>query len=793
MTERDEEYYAHIDINSGRKQTLSEHLYNVARRAQEILTPFGMGNTGYLIGLLHDMGKFSTQFQQYLCKAANGEKVTRGSVTHSTCGMQYLFEFYGEDRRKPAVELCGFAVASHHGLMDCVDTENNSVFFKKQENQDKKQYSECKKRYEQIFKREETEKLLEKATEELEELEEKARTKLKSFEWGELARMVLSALIEADHADTAAFTDGQPECKQEREETERIFRSMRENAERNVKKLEETAAHLPINGVRREISRQCKESAVRESGVYRLSVPTGGGKTCAALRFALNHCLLHQKRRIIYTAPLLTVLDQNADEIRKLVGEENERYVLEHTSDIVKSEFSEEEAERYERLSCSWDSPVIVTTQVQLLHTFFAGKSRNIRRFHSLFGSVIIIDEVQSVPLKLTNLFNDTVNFLAKVCDCTIVLCSATQPKLSKAIEEKNKEKKFLKPIKDCGTLVTLTSEQIKVFERTRIVNLLSEGGYSEDQLADRILSLSDKKSVLLICNTKKQAASIFRRLQYHKDGFALFHLSAGMCKAHRQDVLKEVEQSLQSDSRTVLVSTQVVEAGVDISFECVIRLLAGVDSLAQSAGRCNRHGEFGKVCDVYLVKMQDENLKAFKEMEMAQKATEGVARFSSDLLSAEAIERYYNTFYQRFEPEELSFPIREPIRNTLYQLLSTGFYGRYGKNYFCNQAFRTAGEKFRVFDEESYTVIVPYKESMALYAELFTARAEKDIEYVKSILEKLKPYTVSLYRYRKAKIEDNYGLTSKEVFGQTVYCLEEGFYDETGVSEEDIRLKGGF
>lgn len=792
MNEKEDgKYYAHIDIKNGRKQTLSEHLYNVAERAREILAPFGMGNTGYLIGLLHDMGKFSTQFQQYLLKAANQEEVTRGSVIHSTCGMKYLFEFDGGgDCRKATIELCGFAIASHHGLMDCVDEKNDSVFVKKQENQDEKQYSECKKRYEQYFKKENTEKLLEAATEELEGMFQR---KLKPFYRGALARMVLSALIEADHADAAAFTSGNPVRERNREETESIFRAMRENAERNVAKIEETAARLPINGVRREISRQCMERAAWESGVYRLSVPTGGGKTCAALRFALNHCLLHRKRRIIYTAPLLTILDQNADEIRKTVGAENEKYVLEHTSDIEKSEFSEEEAERYERLSCSWDSPVIITTQVQLLNTFFAGKSRNIRRFHSLFGAVLIIDEVQSVPLKLTNPFNDTINFLAKVCDCTIVLCSATQPKLSKAIEEKNEEKKFLKTVKDRGALVTLTDEQLKAFDRTRVVNLLSEGAYSEEKLVDKILSLSDKKSVLLICNTKKQAASVFRRLQYHKDGFALFHLSAGMCKAHRRDVLEEIEKSLQSDKRTVLISTQVVEAGVDISFECVIRVLAGVDSLAQSAGRCNRHGEFGKVCDVYLIKMQDENLRALKEIERAQKATEVVARFSSDLLSESAIERYYGSLYQSFKPEELNFPIDKPVATSLYALLSKGFCGDHRENIFCKQAFRTAGEKFQVFDEDSYTVIVPYKEGVKLYAELFTARAEKDIEYAKGIMEKLKSYAVSLYRYQKEKIEDDYGLIEKEVFGQTVYCLQEGFYDETGVSEEDIRLKGGF
>ncbi|MBO5525889.1 MAG: CRISPR-associated helicase Cas3' [Clostridia bacterium] len=785
-------YYAHI-LNHEKRQTVFDHLEKVAKMTQKTLAPLGLGKIGYLVGILHDLGKLSEIFQEYLLRAAiDKEKTVRGSVIHSTCGLAYLFSYKTEDPyRNALIELCGFVIASHHGLMDCVDAENNNVFQIKIKQQDTDQYTEAVRVFEDRYSKSEIENLI---NESVTEFQNKYKElKLTSYRSGLLARTILSGLVDADYSDTSSFMNEKTSEDFSYEETRHIFERMQRHTEGVIKKLEEESEHNQINEVRRQISLACKEKGNMEGGIYRLSVPTGAGKTLASFRYSLQHALKWQKNRIFYIAPLLTILDQNARELSDTVGEENKKYILEHSSDVEKTEMSKDDLSAYVQLAQTWDSPLIITTLVQFLNTLFAKRGSNIRRLQSLINSIIIIDEVQTVPLKMTNMFNDAINYLSEALGCTILLCSATQPSCMERIV--NREEKKYRSINDKGDLIALTDEQKSVFNRTRMIDKRVNGGYSGQEIADFILQLmEEKQSVMLVCNTKQEAIGVYRLLADVQNDFMLFHLSAGMCKAHRKEVLEKVNSALRENRKTVLIATQVVEAGVNISFESVIRVLAGADSLSQAAGRCNRHGEFHKRCDVYVIEFKGENLKALKEIEISQKATLGAMFYDADILSERGIKKYYTQLYQcanECGKNLLNYPVKD--LPSLYTLLSTGLC-HVPNSEFMRQAFKTAGERFKVFDENTHSVIVRYKDSASLIAELYTQRAMNDYEYVKSIIEKLKAYTVSIYDYQKQKLEDNQGLEEKDFFGHVLYFLEEDFYGETGLSEENIRItEGGY
>lgn len=313
--------------------------------------------------------------------------------------------------------------------------------------------------------------------------------------------------------------------------------------------------------------------------------------------------------------PLLSIIEQNAQEIRKAVQDDS--IILEHHSNVIDDENSDvEELNKRELLIQSWDNPIVITTLVQLLNTMFLGKTSSVRRFAFLCNSVIVFDEVQSLPNKMLTLFNLTINFLVKKCHATVILCSATQPSFE------NAEHKLLSEVSD---LITLPSETLKVFER---VELVDKGSMSMEELSDFALEIiKSKKSLLLVCNTKREAKELFENLQAEvSNAIPMYHLSASMCTKHRKMIVEsmKIDLSLPDPKQIVCVATQVIEAGVDISFNCVIRLQAGMDSVVQAAGRCNRNGE-NKLESVYIVNLLGEKLHRLKEIETAKGATESL------------------------------------------------------------------------------------------------------------------------------------------------------------------------
>ena len=792
------EYPAHIRKVDGKKyiQTVEEHCHGVAEIAAELLSDIRLDKTAYLAGIIHDLGKFSENFKNYIEKAADGEKVQRGSVNHTFAGVRFLLEKHSYKQLSGfsdiVLEILAYAVGAHHGLFDCVDDNNNNGFTKRIQKEGIDYLNAAQEFLKICCSKQDIEDLLKQSEKEflpvfnkIEKLADNADAKIQNtqitFYIGFLARLILSAIIEADRSDTAQFMNGY---------SEKTLKNISEiwiNCIKNVEqKLSTMPLDKPINKTRAQISALCAEAVNLESGIYRLNLPTGAGKTLTSLRYALHHALAHNKKRIIFTMALLSIIEQNAGIIHDYIG--NEELILEHHSNIVETD-ENDELDKRELLVESWDVPIIITTMVQLLNTLFAGKTANIRRMQALCNSIIVIDEVQTVPDKMLSLFNLALNFLAKICNATIILCSATQPCFEKTMYPLDKS------VKD---LITLTKEQETVFKRVR---LEYKGEMDCEELADFAAGILEKNnSLLLVCNTKNEAAVMFNLLCSKLKDVKAFHISAGMCTAHRKETIKEMQEALENKQQKVLcVSTQVIEAGVDVSFARVIRLLAGMDNIVQATGRENRNREFDGLAPGYIVRLKGEFLKGLSEIEAAKNAATNLLVkyknnpqiYDDDLMSAKAVNEYYKSLYENVKSGYHDFYI-ESVRDSILNLMSCNGnvdsekIPEYNK-YFMHQALKTAGGLFTVFDESSIDIIVPYDRGAEIIQEVF-AVGDKDYEKLKSILKEAKLYTVSLFKYQKIKLEEQGALIFVPSAG--VYILKDGYYDElTGLNLNQSEL----
>lgn len=777
-----EGFPAHIKFDNGYiEQTCTEHSRCAAEISGAVLEKSGLSGCGYFAGLLHDLGKFKPSFKEYIIAASHGENVQRGSVVHTFAGVRYILEHFHSKNTNNlsyddiAAEILAYSVGAHHGLFDCVNEDGENGFLYRLKKIPEGDEEAIRNFLLQCADEEDVLRLFEKASKELTAFLEKCYGSCRdsgelSFFAGLLVRLILSAVTEGDRRDTAQFM------------ANASFPKSADAAlwEGLLKKVEEKLCALPydtpVNKARREISRLCREAAEKEPGIYRLNVPTGGGKTLSSLRYALAHAAKHGKSRIIFTSPLLSILEQNSRVIRDYIDDES--VILEHHSNIINDGKTPLELERYELLSENWSAPVIITTLVQLLNTMFDGKTASVRRFHALTNAVIVIDEVQTVPSKLITLFNLTISFLAKMCGTTVILCSATQPPFE---ETEHPVTEGVSP------LFELTPEITNVFKRTEIE---FSGNCQTTDIADFAKEkLKTADSLLIVCNKKSDASKIFEQID--DENINAFHLSASMCIAHRNFTLERIYESLKSKTKkTVCVSTQVIEAGVDISFECVIRLAAGMDSVIQSAGRCNRNGEGAELGKVYIINAKDENLSKLYDIAVSKRATqellfqygESPSRFDFDLSSKKAVDYYYKSLYKAQREHGVlchDYPLSNG--NSVYSLLSEN--KRYLKEdklaemrFFINQAFSEAGKQFEVFAVNTEDVIVPWGEGEKIIKQLMTEKAEYDIGYLKELLNKAKPYTVSVYSYQKKKLEEQNALLP--LAGGNVTGLSEGFYN---------------
>ncbi|MBR4067990.1 MAG: CRISPR-associated helicase Cas3' [Clostridia bacterium] len=775
-------HIAHIDSQSNpqRVQTCAEHSHAVANLAKGILAPSGLGVVGYLAGLLHDCGKFTDEFDEYIINASNDERVRKGSVIHTFAGVRCIMELFHSPNEHSITdmtsEIIAVCIGSHHGLIDLWNELHQSGFDRRLTRQPSYDQRAIASFYEECAAKGEIEQLFHEAEQEIGAyIQDKivpCCKKQKEFAYalGLLVRLITSAIVEADRTDTHCFMDNIPL-------PQTTLTDWAAGAAQVNEHIASFPQENPIQIARKAFSDCCAEEAANKPGLYRLDLPTGGGKTLAALRFAVLHAEKNKLRRICYIAPFLSIIEQNADVIRSALDDTVS--VLEHHSNLVQEEVTPEETAQTEYMQETWDASIIITTFVQLLNTLFSGKMSSVRRFHALCESIIIIDEVQSLPPKMLSMFNCAVNFLVKCCRTTVVLCSATQP----AFEKANRKMLPCTPLIGEG----MFKQYAPLFRRTTIQDA---GAFSMEELARLSLeTLETSDSLLVVCNTKREAADLFYTLADTAD-VKLFHLSAGMCMAHRKQVLNDVKASLANKEKLICVSTQLIEAGVDISFGSVIRLSAGLDSIVQSAGRCNRNGEYSEPQTVRICSLKGERLGPLKEIVEAQNALTKLLeeyrlhpeQYDRDLTSDAAVRDYYTALYGDMPNRAQDYFVNGQY---LFELLSTNsqFLSKPSSPYALNQAFRTAGKWFEVFDSTTESILVPYCKGRDIIGQLPEKNPRYDLSRIATLLEEAKPYTISVTS-RQIEQMRNKGMLFVRLSGSINILNDEHYDDNIGIKE---------
>ena len=785
-------FLAHITSSNGQRieQTLWAHCRKTAYYAGEAMRHLDLYNTGYLAGLLHDMGKATNKFNQYLEDSFAEKPVKRGSVNHTFAAVIYLLEHF-HHRKKPeedlTAEIISYAVGAHHGLFDCTDLEGNSGFgHRLHKDRIEICYEEAVQNYfEHVATEEEVSSLFFKASAEIKSFVDKLLIKYNGkysrvfFQISLTTRMLLSAVIYGDRRDTGEF------MKQLEYKTEYSF-DWNQTFDYFEAKIQAFDSSSAINQVRRHISEQCLSFSSQKAGIFRLNVPTGGGKTLCSLRYGLAHAKQYKKRRIIFIIPLLSVLEQNAAVIHQYLPDEN--IILEHHSNVVREKSQKNELDYYELSTEDWEKPVIISTLVQLLNILFSGKTSDIKRMQALCNSIIIIDEIQSIPKKLISMFNMAMNFLQECCNTTIVLSSATQPCFDNT--------DWPLHLASQADMVVLSEAERTVFKRNHLKNCTTPYGMSLEECSCFCHELIRKHiSLLIICNTKKEAGdlySLLNELDTEKE-LDIFHLSTSMCPQHRIETLKQITNQLsvlQAEStkqltvkKLICVSTQLVEAGIDFSFDGVVRILAGMDNLAQSAGRCNRSNEYGYPGTVYLINLKNESLQMLPDIRHAQDCTRKILALSKnqeiDVGNEDSIRQYYSFFFEEIK-KEIDYPLPDYKGSiTLTSLLANDnpFQNRKRKNYQMNQPFQQISRYFHVFENDTIDIIVPYGKGKQLIRELENMKQDYYALFsVSQVLENAKPFTISVFRYQYEQLY-NAGLLTP-LFEGRISVLDEKAYD---------------
>ena len=495
------------------------------------------------------------------------------------------------------------------------------------------------------------------------------------------------------------------------------------------------------------------------------------------MRYAFHQLVDQNKSRFFYITPFLSVLEQNATAIKKVIGEDG---VLEHHSNVVQNKQEnedkgdEKESLLPEYLIESWDSPVVLTSMVQFFQTLFKTKSANIRRFSSLANSVLILDEVQSLPIEVTTLFNLTMNFLNEVMNTTIILCTATQPAYDSAAI---KHKLFYGgKYGEAADIVELTHEEKAVFSRTELRKFDENNQHSNlSDLVDFVLE--NDESILAIFNTKKTVDKFYMMLEGLTDR-PIYQLSTNMCAQHRLDIIAEIKQHLKKGIPIICISTQLIEAGVDIDFNRVIRSYAGVDSIVQASGRCNREGkrDKGQVTLVNLTS-EEENLSRLKEIKAKKDATEHIIHKISSPIEMSLLNRDFFEYYYANNQGSMDYPLSHG--ESVYDYLGINSYqDRKDFKGKLKQAFKTAGLKMNLINNDTIGVLVPYGEAiekLLVLEELceYDYPSVEDYQTIKALLKELQPYTVNVRQH------DQVLEATKSYLNGQILILSDGYYDE--------------
>ena len=773
--------YAHIETVDGKKmyQTVGEHCRAVAEIMGEHCKGLGMYHLGYLTGLLHDMGMCTRAFQNYLL---SGDDKKRGRIDHSTAAAKYIF--VGQEATCAgdcdAKEIIGMVIMSHHStLQNFFGPDYSSDYIRRLDNKDLPGYDECVANYfdpvNGVATREEIAELFVSAGKECQALYDRyveMKTKKdcdteERYYTGMSMKILHGYLIDADWLDSANWMTGGAKAYGKRPNWEQMNNNLM---------LKYQSFGQPQNAVeqgRADIAEQCAAFATKAPGIYRLSVPTGAGKTLSVLRFALPHAQKHGMRHIIEVVPYTSIIEQNAKDVREAVQQgDEEEYVYEHhcNMDMALDKKGNFTAASFKRKAVTerWDAPIIFTTQVRLLSMLFGGKKGDFRRLNALHDSILIFDEIQTLPTRCIYMFNLAMNFLCRVCNCTIILSTATQPQLE-TLEY---------PILDDGEMVSNLDDMFDVFRR---VHIHYDPTPKNKETIGRELYARAKAdgNALYIANTTSAAREIAKEVvaDKAKDGnneMKVVYLSTKLCPKHRTEVVKKMKADLKAGKKMVCVSTQLIEAGVNISFRNTFRSMASLASVAHAAGCCNRNGE-EEYGNVYIV-----NPNAFENTTMlfdihtdkTVLAETISSRYKQgdnldDILDPQCISDFFRRHYRRIGDVR---PCYLTDKGDLFDLLSQDTNYCCSKSILNRQAFRTASEEFEAISNDTVPVLVPYGHGKELIEMAKTLNPEtcSSLDYIRFTRE-AQLYAVNLGKNEQKKLLSS-GQMRKTISG--VYAL---------------------
>ncbi len=678
---------------------------------------------GYLIGLLHDLGKYSTEFQEYISKSSDshvGE--IQHKVDHTSAGARFVIKMH-----KGYGHLFATAIAGHHaGLLDALS--EHACLAKR-----------LKNKIPEVNPVEEFKAL------KFPSLPVFMENRPSAFEASFFQRMLFSCLVDADFLATEAFMNSaqralRPEVK------ENVFSKALALLEDKITSFSEPSDS--VNIARKNVYNDCIAASEMSAGLFTLTVPTGGGKTLSSLAFALKHAIKHGHKKIIYVIPFTSIIEQNARVFEELLNELGDDIVLEHHSNLS----PDKENARSRLAAENWDAPIIVTTTVQFYESFFASKTSKSRKLHNIANSVVILDEAQSIPVDYLTPCLKTLEQLTSNYGASAVLCTATQPAI-------NQSELFPDGLNEVREIISDTDSLFQSLKRTKTTY---RGKLEDNTIAEE---LANEEQCLCIVNTRKHAQTLFQSLPVSDDNF---HLSALMTPNHRLQILNVVRARLDDGLPTRLISTQLIEAGVDIDFPVVYRSMAGLDSISQAAGRCNRNGKIS-LGMVHIFHSEHTRSESYFRR-TADVGHQVLDLFKDDPLSTEAIKTYFENYYydqkQHWDSKEImrDFSIgSDPNLPLLFQ-------------------YREVAEKFRLIDNNQIPIIIPNDD---ISKELVEQLRNEGVPLNRKLLRSLQRYSVQIRENQFNKNSHQFEALRDEQF-HVLVCPETHYSENFGLNLTD-------
>lgn len=785
---------AHVSGDK-RVESVKEHSEKVAYLAKNYGSACGIPNMMYLAGLTHDMGKNKKLFCDYIMADEATKKSLRGKIQHASTGAKFLYDRYhnSNTNQKILTELLSYGVASHHGLFDMVDEHQTEVFLNRVLNVE--DYDEacknslleyinvcdldhvfgqamlefcdlntiCKKLYEDVAGVLQLNGFTSNVI-------NKRLIQLRFYFYSGLQRLINSILVRSDWEATADFECGVDTYSKAQIDRKYAFDTVYQNFQSYMSDLSKRSAlkvknkqQADLHFARNSLRQECVAFAKNDSGIYKMTMPMGSGKTLSGLAYGLEFVKNHpETSRIIYASPHISVTSQNSDVFRSII--QNEDWLLEHHSSVSRDDDSFSSI-----LGVDWSELFICTTLVQLSNVLFSSGNKNIRLFCMLINAVVIIDEPQDLPEYSIHMMNYMFDFLHRVLNTTVIFCTATQPTLDKT---------------ECPVVYTEPENMIqnpdqyfRTFNRTK--NVFLRQRFTYDSLANHVIQNQKKYlSTLVILNTKHAVQKFVDTL--NRKGIFAEYLSTNDCVEHRADVLERVLERLANHEPVVVVSTSLIEAGVDISFECVYRSLASFTSLVQSAGRDNRNFEnlFGMF---YIFTIEDEHTGCMTDLERKKRITHNILysveknHDMDNLMTSEYMDLNWELVYENFK-SEMDFCLKDQD-TTVMDLYTLGYVKHNTKqkrDCILGAAYKTVGDKFLLIDNDDVGIVVIYKESPDLIAKLRSGNIS--MLEARRILKKLQSrYSVNVSRSKFARLSSFLEPLS-DLFSD-VYVLDESMY----------------